>query len=205
MPQIDKITFLTTIYWVFVSYFFLYLDLSVTYLYKFLTYLKFRYQRLCSYYREIQINTLWTRVFSFGAAYHNRILLIVSNPENPRTLTIKLWEFYNIWPWHQWCTSLGLLIASYWYAGTLYNRWLSDRGGWLSWKMRVWLIVSDLSLNLSLGVYYMDHRDTFMGQFMLKCPVAISPIIFLLELLCVYLYFRYGSKDKKKSYDKSKK
>ena len=62
--------------------------------------------------------------------------------------------------------------------------------------MRVGLILSDLSLNLGLGMYYMDHRDTFMGQFMLRCPVAISPFIFLLELLCVYLYYRYGSKKK---------
>jgi hypothetical protein len=71
--------------------------------------------------------------------------------------------------------------------------------------MRVGLIISDLSLNLGLGMYYMDHRDTFMGQFMLKCPVAISPFIFLLELLCVYLYYRYGSKNKNRYFGKMNK
>jgi hypothetical protein len=44
-----------------------------------------------------------------------------------------------------------------------------------------------------------------MGQFMLKCPVAISPFIFLLELLCVYLYYRYGSKNKNRYFGKMNK
>jgi hypothetical protein len=46
MPQIDKVTFLTTVYWIFVFYSFLYLDLNVTYLYKFVTYLKLNSSRL---------------------------------------------------------------------------------------------------------------------------------------------------------------
>jgi len=46
MPQIDKVTFLTTVYWVFAFYFILYLDLNVNYLYKFVTRLKLNLQRL---------------------------------------------------------------------------------------------------------------------------------------------------------------
>ena len=64
MPQIDKVTFLTTVYWTFIFYFFLYLDLSVTYLYKFLTALKFRHQRMCWVYRKVQINTLRARLLA---------------------------------------------------------------------------------------------------------------------------------------------
>ena len=64
MPQIDKVTFLTTVYWTFVFYFFLYLDLSATYLYKFLTNMKFRHQRMCWVYRNVQINALRARILA---------------------------------------------------------------------------------------------------------------------------------------------
>jgi Plant ATP synthase F0 len=67
MPQIDKVTFLTTVYWTFVFYFVLYLDLSVTYLYKFFTALKFKTQRMCWVYRNVQISTLRARLLSSGA------------------------------------------------------------------------------------------------------------------------------------------
>lgn len=66
MPQIDKVTFLTTVYWTFTLYFFLYLDLSVTYLYKFVTGMKLRVQRLCWVYRKSQINSLRARILSSG-------------------------------------------------------------------------------------------------------------------------------------------
>jgi len=64
MPQIDKVTFLTTVYWTFVFYFVFYLDLSVTYLYKFLTALKLRHQRVCWVYRKVQLYTLQARILA---------------------------------------------------------------------------------------------------------------------------------------------
>lgn len=64
MPQIDKVTFLSTVYWTFVFYFFLYLDLNVTYLYKFLTFLKLRYQRSSCVYRKVQIHATQARFLS---------------------------------------------------------------------------------------------------------------------------------------------
>lgn len=67
MPQIDKVTFLTTVYWTFIFYFFLYLDLSVTYLYKFFTNLKFKTQRMSWVYRNLQVNALKARLLSSGA------------------------------------------------------------------------------------------------------------------------------------------
>jgi hypothetical protein len=38
-------------------------------------------------------------------------------------------------------------------------------------------------INLALGVYYMGARDTFMGEIMLRCPIAISPLIFAVEFV----------------------
>jgi hypothetical protein len=64
MPQIDKVTFLTIIYWTFALYFFLYLDLNVTYMYKFVTGMKLRLQRLNWVYRKMQVNNLYARILS---------------------------------------------------------------------------------------------------------------------------------------------
>jgi hypothetical protein len=102
--------------------------------------------------------------------------------------------FYQIWPLSQWITSLITLILLYWITGYYYNKWLSDRGGWLTFQTRVWLIISDLVINLALGLYYMHHRNTLLGTIMLKCPIAISPVIFLCEMICVYVYYRYWKK-----------
>jgi hypothetical protein len=40
----------------------------------------------------------------------------------------------------------------------------------------------------------MHHRNTLLGAIMLKCPIAISPVIFLCEMICVYVYYRYWKK-----------
>ena len=37
MPQIDKVTFISTVYWIFVFYFFLYFDVMITSIYKYLS------------------------------------------------------------------------------------------------------------------------------------------------------------------------
>lgn len=121
-----------------------------------------------------------------------------------RNWTTLLNEFYNLWPLHQWISSLAGLIALYWVTGYYYNKWLSDKGGWLDWKMRIWLIISDLTINLMLGIYYMNHRETAMGVVMLKCPIAISPLIFILELVCFYIYYRFGKNRRTKKNTGSK-
>jgi hypothetical protein len=106
-------------------------------------------------------------------------------------------QFYNIWPLTQWVSSLVTLILLYWLTGYYYNKWLSEKGGWLSWKTRSYMIVLDFITNLLLGFYYMGHRDTLMGHFMVTCPIAISPVIFLIELICVYVYHRWSYQGKK--------
>lgn len=42
-------------------------------------------------------------------------------------------------------------------------------------KTRILMIVVDLILNFGLGIYYMNHRDTFIGTLMIQCPVFLSP------------------------------
>ena len=108
--------------------------------------------------------------------------------------------FVGIWPLRLWITSLTGLILLYWVTGHYYNKWLSPWGGWLDFSIRVWLICGDLGINLGIGMYCMEHRDTLLGTFMLQCPIAISPLIFILELMCVYAYQRYlwSSKSKGK-------
>jgi len=106
----------------------------------------------------------------------------------------QLVDFYQLWSLSQWVSSLSSLILFYWITGHYYNKWLSEKGGWLTIKTRVWLIFFDLALNLALGLYYMNYRETLMGSIMVRCPIAISPLIFFLELVCVYLYYRYTKK-----------
>ena len=128
----------------------------------------------------------------FGGIIFNK----APDPEKPplNPWIEKLMEFYHIWPPMQWITSLIGLFILYGITGYFYNKWLSRtiRGHWLSIWARVWLIVWDLLLNLGLGLYYMDYRDTILGHIMMKCPIAISPVIFVMELLCVSGYYFYN-------------
>ena len=114
-----------------------------------------------------------------------------SQPKSFSSFFETLNAFYHVWPLSQWISSLLVLIFLYWIAGSYYNKLLSDRGGWLKVKTRIGLIVFDLAVNLALGLYYMNHRETLVGIIMMRCPIAISPIIFLCEMVCVYLYYRY--------------
>ena len=106
----------------------------------------------------------------------------------------NLHMFFSIWPLSQWISSLVVLIILYIITGHYYNKWLSHAGGWLDVKTRCWLIAIDLTTNLILGLYYMNYRETTMGMIMMKCPIAVSPIIFCLELLAVYVYYKIKQK-----------
>jgi hypothetical protein len=120
----------------------------------------------------------------------NLFLIIEGSDKN------SIWDliikFYKIWPPFQWATSLLTLILIYWITGYYYNRFLSSRSGWMNTEARIIMILIDLFLNFSLGIYYMNHRETFIGTVMLQCPVFLSPVFWLIELVCFYLYYRYG-------------
>lgn len=149
-------------------------------------------------YRNKIEKFLWTlsvfyrAIFRFSFQRFEFKTFLIFSTNSSKDLTTLFTEFYHLWPLSQWISSLVSLILLYWVTGYYYNKWLSNKGGWLDWKMRIWLIVSDLTINLILGLYYLNHRDTVMGVIMLKCPIAISPLIFVLELTCVYIYYRFG-------------
>jgi hypothetical protein len=43
------------------------------------------------------------------------------------------------------------------------------------------LLITDIEINVALGLYFLDHTDTVLGSLMMRCPVAISPVIMLIE------------------------
>ena len=108
-------------------------------------------------------------------------------------LIAKFNEFIHIWSLTQWLSSLLGLIVLYVIAGMLYNKYLSEKGGTLSYKQICYLMLFDLTVNLIVGVLVMGmpYRSWVLGQFMLTCPIAISPAIFILELSLVYCVSRY--------------
>ncbi len=127
--------------------------------------------------------------------------LILLFPLFLNTSSQKSWElltaYFQIWPFFQWASSLITLIAIYWLSGYFYNKFLSQKGGWMDTKTRILMIGVDLILNFGLGIYYMNHRDTFIGTLMIQCPVFLSPFFWFLELVCFYIYYRYNFSSKK--------
>lgn len=113
----------------------------------------------------------------------------------------KLLDFFKIWPIEQWISSLVGLVLMYWLTTHLYNKRLVNYNNEMSVMFRVWMILSDLLLNLGVGLYYLDYRETMMGMLMIKCPIAISPGIFVIELLIVIIVKEYEifKSNKKKS------
>lgn len=114
-------------------------------------------------------------------------------------------DYFSIWPLFQWVTSLLTLILMYWASGYFYNKYLAEEGGWMDAKARIIMILVDLILNFALGIYYMNYRDTFIGALMVQCPIFCSPLFWLVELLCFFLYTRFflkNSPKKKKEIEK---
>jgi len=64
MPQIDKLTFLSTVYWIVAFYFFLYLDVNVNYLYSFLVVRKLKMIRRLWVLRNLKVNSKRSNIFS---------------------------------------------------------------------------------------------------------------------------------------------
>jgi len=103
----------------------------------------------------------------------------------------KLINFFNIWPLEQWVSSLVGLVLLYYFATYLYNQRLIKYDLKMVFTVRFWMIFSDLLINLGVGLYYLEYRDTMMGMLMVKCPIAISPFIFVIEFLVVILINEY--------------
>ena len=124
--------------------------------------------------------------------WHIPVLFFINPSSEKYSLWDSILEFYKIWPPFQWMTSLLTLVLMYWISGYYYNKFLSKKGGgWMDWKTRILMIFFDLLLNFSLGIYYMNYRETFLGTLMIHCPVFCSPVFWLFELVCFYIYYKY--------------
>ena len=51
-----------------------------------------------------------------------------------------------------------------------------------------WMIFLDLFINLIIGLYYFKCQELPIGMLMASCPIAISPIIFIMEFIFVSLW-----------------
>ncbi len=111
--------------------------------------------------------------------------------------TKTLIEFVNLWPLEQWFFSLAGLILLYWLTTKIYNKRLKKKYNTeLSNSFRAYMILSDLLINLALGLYYLSYRNTALGQLMISCPIAVSPLIFIVELMFVIFWYEVYSKNK---------
>lgn len=133
-------------------------------------------------YKEKKLKNLIAQNINFS------FILIFTSAPNQNSVWELLIKYYHIWPPFQWITSLVTLILIYWMSGYFYNKLLSQKGGWMDTKTRIIMIIIDLVLNFSLGVYYMNFRDTFIGALMIQCPVFCSPLFWIVELICFYIY-----------------
>lgn len=126
------------------------------------------------------------------AARKEELIILNGVPFIRLLFSIRLIEFFQIWPLQQWITSLVGLVVMYWLATEVYNKRLVKVDLGMSIQFRFWMILSDLLLNLVLGLYYLGYRETVMGQLMLKCPIAVSPVIFVIELILLIIIKEYA-------------
>jgi len=109
-------------------------------------------------------------------------------------------DFLYIWSLEQWISSLITLFLLYGFIGYAYNKWLMPSGGWISIRARILMIVIDLLVNFMIGIYYMQYRETLIGGFLVRCPLAISPFIFFVEFVIVVWYYNTYTLPKLKSF-----
>ena len=81
----------------------------------------------------------------------------------------QLGAFFHIWTFSQWTSSLIVLFITYWLSRRFYNKYLAKYSRVLTRNVLAYLVFVDLTTNLLVGIYYMGHRETIMGQFMLMC------------------------------------
>lgn len=124
--------------------------------------------------------------------------ILLFNTPTEKNFLFLLKQYFQIWPAFQWATSILTLVLIYWISGYFYNKFLSHKGGWMDTKTRIFMIFVDLMLNFIFGIYYMNYRNTFIGALMIQCPVFLSPLFWIIELVCFYIYYRQQFDSKKK-------
>lgn len=119
-------------------------------------------------------------------------LIYHTNGSKPTaTVNDLMIKYFSIWTFDQWIYSLISLVIIYFVAGKIFNKYCSKKIDWknLSTATILLLIGFDLVLNFAIGIYYMSYRETALGQLMLSCPIAVSPFIFAIELVLIFIIY----------------
>jgi NADH-quinone oxidoreductase subunit J len=123
----------------------------------------------------------------------------------PYMISIESWflasaKFFNTWPQRQWIFSLILMALFYWLTSVIYNRlaiYINQKFNWKFYvfnnKTRLKLFFFDLLINYLVGTFLMipEFSNNEMAQFLLKCPIGLSPFIMVFELFLMVLYSIY--------------
>ena len=121
--------------------------------------------------------------------YQSNLIICIGMPTN------KLIEFFSLWPAQQWISSLLGLVLLYVFTTWCYNKRLRRYDLQMTFAFQFWMICTDLILNLIIGLYYMQHRNTVLGALTVTCPISLSPAIFVIELIILIIIKEYQIKN----------
>lgn len=170
----------------------------------FLNAITFFYKQVIYVNTTISNKIIKTRNTNSLGLVHNGFPIIPMFLNIQNEWLIKLIDFFHLWPISQWVSSLIGLVLMYWFAIKYYNKRLIKHKNEMSNSFMFWMIASDLLINLAVGLYYMEYRNTILGALTCQCPIAFSPFIFIIEFLIVILikeyeiYSQNNQKNKKK-------
>jgi hypothetical protein len=122
---------------------------------------------------------------------YNQVIIFFNDENmwhNSYVIIRKCWLTYiSIWAFRQWAISIATLLLLYWYLfdvlyyiGLIENKFTS--------RQKVFFIGTDLFLNFIVGLAYMAHPRTVIGELMHMCPVALSPYFIVAEIMGYLLY-----------------
>ena len=106
------------------------------------------------------------------------------------------YDYIRIWSIRQWTVSVVTIIPAYWFLFDLLF-WVGLIDKPFTPAQKVFFISTDLFLNFAVGFVYMAFPDTYIGELMFQCPVALSPYFIVVELTLFMLYrfwLKYKSK-----------
>lgn len=124
--------------------------------------------------------------------------LIVSETLGDRILT-----FLNIWTLRQWLVSLLGMGGLYYFAMLrLAQAWCdaSFKTSKVSPRLVLFLIVLDFTLNMLLGFLMVEFGNPASDMYLLmhKCPIALSPIIYIMSMIWLFIHINKTFKNDKK-------
>lgn len=149
-------------------------------------------------------NNINNSIFSIGP------FLLTANPNSYPNWIIILYKamkrfFFNTWSLQQWIWTIIAVIILYFILFKLYNlivRAICYQTQWhpyvFSNKIICWIIIFDVGLNFIIGIIFMLPflQNTALALFLLKCPIALSPFILVIELILLFFYVCINYKNK---------